>query len=199
MGLTIKNLCTPANLVTLGRIALLLPLAVLIRLDSLWIRLFCLAMIPVLFYLDSLDGYLARRCDCETRLGALLDIAGDRIVENVLWLVLAYLHLIPFWIPVFVLIRGFLTDGFRSAALSAGEKSTFSMMRSKTGWWLVASPLSRTLYAVLKAAVFTAGVAIWTFELDLYGLFYLLVALTLLHSTLRGVFTILESSRSLSP
>ena len=196
------GLLTLANIVTGSRIILLLLLTSVIRFDLPWIRYGCPALIPILFYLDSLDGYLARRYHAETKLGSVLDIAGDRIVENVLWLLLAYLRVLPFWIPVLVLVRAFLTDGFRSVALASGECSTFSMMRSKLGWWLVASPISRTSYAMLKAVVFTAGLSIWSFRLGnctaLTVPFATLVTFTLLHCFARGTCAIVECSRSLA-
>ena len=194
-----STLFNPANIVTISRIAMLMLLAFAIRIDILWVRFTCIAMIPVLFYLDSLDGYLARHLHCSTKLGSVLDVAGDRIVENALWLILAYVRMIPIWIPVLIIVRGFITDGFRSVALAQGH-TTFSMMKSRWGWWLVASPASRTSYAILKAVVFTAGTAIWAFKLSASSLlfaFYSLVAITLVQSILRSVLSVRESARLL--
>jgi len=190
----------PANLVTLSRIGILILLALTIRVNVYWIRVLCVSLVPLLFYLDSLDGYLARHLNCSTHLGGILDVAGDRIVENVLWILLAYVKIIPLWIPVIVIVRGFITDGFRSAAAAQGH-STFSMMKSKLGWWLVASPASRTSYAILKAVIFTIGISIWGFNLEhlftLVLLFKILVAITLIQSLLRGTFTVRECAHLL--
>lgn len=189
------DLVNPANLVTFFRIALLGLLPIVLQVNVIGLRIAAIVTIPILFSLDSLDGYLARRLRCATKLGAVLDVVGDRIVENVFWLLLAYFRVIPVWIPVLVLMRGFITDGFRSAAAAKGH-STFSMMKSKTGWWLVASPASRTSYAILKSLVFTLGSMIWAFQLTDSGLlvsaFYLLLILTLLQCLLRGIFAIKE-------
>ncbi len=185
----------PANLVTLSRIGILILLAITIRINIYWIRVLCVSLVPFLFYLDSLDGYLARHLNCTTRLGGILDVAGDRIVENVLWILLAYVKIIPLWILVIVIVRGFITDGFRSAAATQGH-STFSMMKTKLGWWLVASPTSRTSYAILKAVIFTLGISIWGFKLDhffaLGMLFKVLVAITLFQNLIRGSFAVKE-------
>jgi len=195
------TLLNPANLVTISRIGMLMLLAFAIKVNVPAVRIGIVIMIPVLFYLDSLDGYLARHFNCSTKLGSVLDVAGDRIVENVLWLILAYFHVIPIWIPVLLIVRGFLTDGFRSVAIAQGH-TTFSMMKSKIGWWMVASPLSRTSYAILKAVVFTLGIAIWGFKLSsmtsILTLFHILVALTVLQSLARGFFSIKESAKTLS-
>lgn len=194
------SIFNPANLVTLSRIGVLILLALTIRINIHWIRVLGVSLVPLLFYLDSLDGYLARRLDCSTRLGGILDVAGDRIVENVLWILLAYVKIIPLWMPVLVIVRGFITDGFRSAAAAQGH-STFSMMKSKLGWWMVASPASRTSYAILKAVIFTIGISIWGFKLEhlfiLVLLFKILVAITLVQSLVRGTFTVKECARIL--
>lgn len=194
------SIFNPANLVTIFRIAAVVLLAFTIRIDVPWIRITRVLSIPLLFYIDSLDGYLARHLNCSTRLGGILDVAGDRIVENVLWILLTYIKIIPLWIPVVVIVRGFITDGFRSAAAAQGH-TTFSMMKSKLGWWFVASPASRTSYAILKAVIFTAGTAIWGFKLYQFSaliiIFKILVFVTLFQCLVRGIFAVKECASSL--
>jgi len=191
---------TPANAVTIGRIILLILLAIILPPKSVWLRVLCVSTVPILFALDSVDGYIARHFRCSTRLGGVLDIAGDRIVENALWILLATFQFVPLWIPLIILSRGFLTDGIRSVALAKGH-STFSMIRSKTSWWLVASPASRTSYAVLKAVLFTMGVSIHCFNFHhlttLIILFYVILSLTIFQCLLRGYFTVKECLHSL--
>ena len=196
-----KTLTTPANLVTFGRILLLIALAFALQYNVQWIRILTFIMIPVLFYLDSLDGMLARKFNCSTKVGGILDIAGDRIVENVLWVLLAYLHIIHFWIPVIILVRGFITDAFRSAAIAKGHTS-FSMMPPKSlSWWFVASPLSRTSYAISKAILFTMGVGIWSFKIShwtwLEPAFNTLLVFTVTLCLLRGIFTVKSCIKSI--
>ena len=195
------KLFNPANVVTISRIGLLVILALLLHIDSQWVKITALFLIPIIFYMDSLDGYLARHLGCATQLGSVLDVVGDRIVEMVLWMFLGFIGLVPLWVPVFVIVRGFITDGFRNIAIAKGH-TTFSMMKTKIGWWCVASPLSRTSYAVAKAVVFCFGIAIWAFSLQTLPTvmlaFYLLVAVTLIHSLIRAVFSIGESVKLMS-
>ena len=47
-------------------------------------------LLPVLFLMDWFDGYVARTKNQVSDLGSVLDIAIDRVVENVLWLVFAH-------------------------------------------------------------------------------------------------------------
>jgi CDP-diacylglycerol---glycerol-3-phosphate 3-phosphatidyltransferase len=193
-----KVFFNPANIVTLFRIFLLFSLALFLSFEIQWIKIVALILIPIIFFMDSLDGFLARKLKCATPVGGILDVAGDRIVEIVLWMLLALFNVLPVWVPVLVIVRGFLTDGFRNGVLAKGH-TTFSMMKSKLGWWIVASPLSRTSSAIAKAIVFTFGIAINAFQLGdhvlVLTIFYSLVTFTLFQSLIRAFFTIKESAK----
>lgn len=110
----------------------------------------------IVIYMDSLDGYLARKLNVASDFGALLDIAGDRVVENTFWIFFAAHGDISFWIPIVIVSRGFLVDMVRSLAFSEG-KTPFgekTMMRSTLTRFLVASPFSRSSYAINKVLAF---------------------------------------------
>ena len=68
----------------------------------------------VAFALDGLDGYIARKFNEESKFGALLDIMGDRIVENTYWILFAVMGWINIFFPIIVLTRGFVTDTNRT-------------------------------------------------------------------------------------
>ena len=120
-------------------------------------KLTALILIVITFSLDYIDGMVARKFNSATYLGSIMDIAVDRIVENGLWITFAYIKLIPLWIPLVVISRGFITDSFRSYAALKG-KSAFgkkTMMIGKIGIFFVSSRFSRTSYAVAKAITFS--------------------------------------------
>ena len=125
-----------ANLITLARLPLLLLVVGLLFVPSFWVRLAGLGLLIILFLLDWFDGYVARLRNEATELGAVLDIALDRSVENVLWITFTYLGMVPLWVPIVFLIRSFVVDGIRGLALARG-KSGFGMMHSALGRFLV--------------------------------------------------------------
>jgi len=86
----------------------------------------------------------------------VFDIAGDRIVENVLWVIFADLDLIPVWIPLMVLTRGFMVDGLRSLSYAEGMTAfgEQNMMRSPITQWLTAGRFMRGLFGWAKSAGF---------------------------------------------
>jgi CDP-diacylglycerol--glycerol-3-phosphate 3-phosphatidyltransferase len=130
----------------------------------------------IILWLDSFDGYLARKLKQSSDFGALFDIVGDRIVENAYWIYFASLGMISIWVPIFVLARGFITDAIRSAAFAKG-KTPFgekTMLNSKWAKFLVSSRFSRLFYGASKLMAFcflvglmTLKSAIITFDLPL--------------------------------
>ncbi|MFL5735394.1 MAG: CDP-alcohol phosphatidyltransferase family protein [Chloroflexia bacterium] len=110
----------------------------------------------IVFVGDAVDGMVARARGEASALGAVIDIAGDRIVENVYWVVMANIGLISVWFPLIMLVRSFLVDALRTLALregmtAFGEKT---MMRSRLGVWLAASRFHRGLYGSAKVVTF---------------------------------------------
>lgn len=142
-----------ANLITLARLPLLLLLVALLFVPVWQVRLIGLGLLIILFLMDWFDGYVARLRNEVTEMGAVLDVALDRAVENILWITFMYLGLVALWVPIVFLIRSFIVDGMRGVALTRG-KSGFGMMHSPWGRFLVASRFMRAFYGLAKAVVF---------------------------------------------
>lgn len=118
----------------------------------------------LVIWADGLDGYFARKLNQATKLGAILDIAGDRAVEMAYWIVFSSLGWIPVWVPLLFLVRGTFVDAMRSQASSEGYTAfgAKTMMQSGIGKFLVASNFSRFTYAVVKALAFCLVIAAQT-------------------------------------
>jgi CDP-diacylglycerol--glycerol-3-phosphate 3-phosphatidyltransferase len=142
-----------ANLITVARLLLLFVAIGMIYWGSAGAILVALLIIAIVFAGDGLDGYVARRRKSTSQFGAVFDIAGDRIVENALWVIFAELQLIPVWIPLLVLTRSFVVDGLRSISYAEGMTAfgERNMMRSPLTEWLTAGRFMRTLYGYAKA------------------------------------------------
>ena len=142
-----------ANTITLARLPLLIVVVLLLYLDNPVVHIITAGIVLFLIFMDTLDGMVARHRKEAGMLGSKLDIAVDRIVEQVLWIVYAHLHLISVAIPIIFIIRGGLVDTVRSFSLVWGETS-FGMMQTKWGRRLVASGFMRSIYGLAKAAAF---------------------------------------------
>lgn len=142
-----------ANMITLFRIPLLALIVGLLYQPAAGVRFLAAGLIVVLILLDTVDGVVARALHQESLIGSVLDIAADRVVELVLWMVFADLNLISIVVPLVVLTRGVFVDALRSIAPARGL-TPFGLMRSRLGKFLVKSPWLRTPYGVAKATAF---------------------------------------------
>ena len=103
-----------ANSITLARFPLLILLVWMLYTGGAWGRFLAVPGIVLLIGMDAFDGIVARRRNETSLLGSVLDIAADRAVEIVLWVVFASLNLISIVIPVIFIVRGALTLCARS-------------------------------------------------------------------------------------
>ena len=154
-----------ANLITIARLLALYVVIYLMYTGNARMTTFCVIALLIIFASDGLDGYVARRRRSTSDFGAMFDIAGDRIVENTLWVVFSERGLIPVWIPLLVLGRGFLVDGLRSLSFAEGMTAfgEKNMMRSSFTRWLTAGRFMRALFGYVKAAAFAflTGLMAW--------------------------------------
>lgn len=142
-----------ANLITLFRFVLLFPLIIMAYSAPPQWQLINAPLLIFIVALDGVDGWVARRRNETSVFGSIFDVAIDRAVENVLWIVLADLDLVPIWVALIFIIRGTVVDSIRYAAISRGE-TAFGMMRSSWGRFIVAGRFMRGFYGVIKAVTF---------------------------------------------
>lgn len=126
-----------ANLMTYSRIVVTPFFLVLIFRPEVWAKwsagiLFAWGAIS-----DYLDGYLARRYQLRTDLGALVDPLADKILTLSAMLAFVQLQLVPAWMVAVILAREFLITGVRQfaqsrkliiAASRAGKHKTVSQI-----------------------------------------------------------------------
>lgn len=142
-----------ANAITLFR--LLITFVVIAVLNQHpYIDIACIVTIIIIFYLDSVDGIVARKRNETSAFGAIFDIAADRIVEIVFWIYFSAIsEIIPFWMPIIVITRGLLTDSVRSMAMQ-DDKTPFEMMTIPWTRALTSSRFSRGFYGGIKLLTF---------------------------------------------
>jgi cardiolipin synthase len=90
------------NAISLMRIFLIAPIILLFVYDEFgWaLGLFIIASLS-----DGIDGYIAKKYGWDTRLGAFLDPAGDKLLVAWSFGTLAFLGHIPVWLAVIVILR----------------------------------------------------------------------------------------------
>lgn len=128
------NALNVPNVLTMLRIAAI-P-AILIALDSggfgVAFLLFFAAGVT-----DGLDGYIARRTNTRTELGAYLDPLADKGLVITLLVKLSYVGVVPYWVLTLILTRDIVClSGYLILFFVTGE--TIEIAPSKVGKWATA-------------------------------------------------------------
>ncbi len=192
-----------ANFITIFRTILALVVVGLLFIKTSTIYWIAFGLTILVIWMDGLDGYVARKFNETSKFGAVLDILGDRVVENVYWITFLALGWLPVWVPITVVTRGIITDGLRSVALEQGYTAfgQETMMTSKIGKFIVTSNFCRFSYAVFKAIAFAFLIAanVPNFEYaakDVISLIaYSSAYFAVFFCVIRGIPVIIESKR----
>ncbi len=124
---TPTRLVTKANTVAIARAVLaFVVVGMLYAGRHLYLGAFVLTLIAI--WMDAVDGWVARRYGEDSRLGAVIDILTDRIVEMTYWIAFE---------------RGLTAFG------------STSMQKSAIGRLLVSSRASRAAYGAAKVGAFS--------------------------------------------
>ena len=144
-----------ANAITLLRVLLTFFVIALFQ-RHFFFDVVLLGTIAVIFALDAVDGYIARKQNQTSDVGAMLDVVGDRIIENSFWFYFAFHQMIPLWMPIVVLSRGILTDNVKRFATHQ-KKTTLAANTGTLSTWtryFTNSRVSRGIYGCAKAVTF---------------------------------------------
>jgi cardiolipin synthase (CMP-forming) len=125
-----------ANLVTLGRLLMVVPLVWLIAIGRLEVAFWLLVAAGVS---DVVDGFIAKNFNAKTELGAILDPLADKALIDGIYLALAIVGWLPVWLAIMVLGRDLLIvigvvlirrryPVFRAMPLAIGKVNTFAQI-----------------------------------------------------------------------
>jgi len=96
------------NLISLGRL-LLVPLAISLILEGSYWAAFWIFVIAGVS--DAVDGFIAKRFDRRTRLGALLDPLADKVLLVSVYVTLGFAGQLWTWLVVLVVFRDIMIVG----------------------------------------------------------------------------------------
>lgn len=195
-----------ANFITIFRIFLIFIASYLLFENTTAAYIWAFSLTVIAFSLDGVDGYVARKFNETSKLGAMLDIMSDRIAENVLWVTFAVLGWIPIVFPIISLTRGFVTDGIRSVAMAEGFTAfgETSMQEDKISYFICSSKFMRISYAVAKVIAFILMIFAKTPGLDKdvavfsYAIAYLAAIFAIIFCVVRGLPVVFESKKLFS-
>ena len=136
-----------ANTITLSRLLFTFVVVAMLGARHLPLNLVLIATIVVIFGLDALDGYIARKRDETSQIGKILDTLADRIIENTFWVYFTVEGLIPLWIPIAIIARGFITDALQRMHGYPKSGWAYALTRSR---------VSRAFSGTTKMLAFTS-------------------------------------------
>lgn len=123
MDRRIASSLTAPNLITLARLALT-PLILAAALGERWLN--ALLIFAAAGVSDAIDGYIARRFDMRSALGAFLDPLADKTLLVVTFSALAMAGAIPAWLAVVVIGRDVLILCAIGTLWASGRRLAFA-------------------------------------------------------------------------
>lgn len=108
------------NVLTISRIFLVPVLVVVLLTRFPEKELIGLTIFLVAAVTDALDGYIARKRNQRTSLGALLDPLADKLLTTAAFVSLVELGMAPAWMVTIIIGREFGVTGLRSIAAQRG-------------------------------------------------------------------------------
>ena len=192
-----------ANFITIFRVFLMfIAVYLIIALpNSVTAYVWALILTILAFALDGVDGWVARKFHEESKLGALLDIMSDRIVENTYWILFAVQGWISILFPLIAITRGFVTDTIRSAAMEKGY-TPFGMQKNPICKFITGSKFMRISYAVAKVVAFIVIVAAKIPNLPhadlVFQVGYWLAVVAIVFCVVRGLPVVIEAKAVLN-
>ncbi|MCQ2739624.1 MAG: CDP-alcohol phosphatidyltransferase family protein [bacterium] len=191
-----------ANLISILRIIIMFVAVYLIytaegdAIAYIW----ALILTIIAFSLDGLDGYVARKFNEVSKFGALLDIMGDRIVENTYWILFATMGWLNILFPLIAITRGFITDTIRSAAMEKGL-TPFGMQVNPICKFITGSKLMRISYAVAKVLAFvliiTSKIPVCPYKELVWQVGFWAAVFAIIFCIVRGLPVIIEAKHVL--
>jgi len=122
------------NLLTFARIGMVLYLIILLKNQQFMLSLLVFIAAGIS---DALDGFIARRFNARTYLGAMLDPVADKILLVSIYVMFSILQLIPFWLMLAVVLRDIvIVGGYSLMAILFGPVQMRPLKISKLNTFL---------------------------------------------------------------
>jgi len=145
------------NLISVGRLLLLIPAGVFLTRPGPEASLYALACLIVAGFSDFFDGFFARKLNQQTRLGLILDPVSDKIMAATVAILLILYRDFPLWLAGVIIGRDLI---ILMASLLVKSRLNTIPSSSLTGKYSFAS------IAVLLASYvigFNFGITLFTF------------------------------------
>ena len=126
---------TFASYITISRIVLILPIIILSSFQNSLFNYLAFFLFLLAGLTDYLDGYIARKTNSVTELGALLDLLADKLLVSItlLWILFTDNSLLLFIPTLIIISRELIISSLRQFVIEKRKKIKISLLaKSKT-------------------------------------------------------------------
>lgn len=134
---------------------------------------------------DMLDGYIARKYNQVTVFGKFFDAIADKLLTNIVIIVMAYGNFIPLWMAIILIARDFLIDVVRQILAS----SNIVMAANKMGKIRAATEMLGLSILFFLSFNYFGGTVKGTTRFDFYGYVNQIILIPMYIATLLGIFS----------
>ncbi len=119
------NLSSLPNALSILRMILTVPVVITLLNNDFFLAmiLFCIAGIT-----DALDGWIAKRYSCQTRLGSMLDPVADKLLLVSSFITLNIIGLLPLWLLLLIFIRDLMIVSGTVGSFMGGGESDYNLL-----------------------------------------------------------------------
>lgn len=163
-----------ANILTLARIGLIPIFVIFFYLPYSWHYVWTAAIFGLAAITDWLDGYIARKYEQSTKLGAFLDPVADKLMVVVALILLVEEYASP-WLAIpacIIIAREVAVSALREWMAEIGSRSQVSVS------FIGKAKTMAQMFAIAGLLAFEPDFEFWLVQLS-FGLLYTAVALTL--------------------
>ena len=161
---------------TYGRMVATIPLVLFFELGPPWSVWPATILFVVASFTDWLDGYWARKYNCESAMGKFMDPIADKILVLAALIMLLEMEMIPGILVLLLLARDIFIGGLRSVAAS----NQVIISAKPFGKWKTALQMIG-----IPCLLLSPDHSLGTFQLEVIGLYTLWISVIL--STISGV------------
>ena len=162
------------NYLAILRVLLAIPIVVLLLLKVKWATILASSIWLVAGLTDALDGYLSRKWQVQSAVGALLDTSADKILVLSIMIFLCYQQKLDPFIVIILMTRDIYLSSLRATASHQG----FSFSVLLLAKW-------KTATQIIGMFLFLLGLALSTY---LHYLGYCLMWVSALLSVLSAIY-----------
>ncbi len=93
-----------------------------------YLNLIVIALFAIASFTDYLDGHIARKRDLVTTFGKFADPIADKLLVNMMLIILCHKHMIPLVCCILMILRDIVVDGCRMLAAQKGVVVSAGML-----------------------------------------------------------------------